>query len=378
MSQKSEFTKQLVRYIIYLLVVIGLTVLSFYLTLGKNIDLVILTLRKSNLFYILAVLGVVLILILLRSTVIFCLTRTYNKKYTFHRAMAIDQVGALYRMVTPAGLGGHVMEAYTYKKQKVSLSHALSILAMYSLIYQVVLILYNIITLIVKHKLITDIGYITLSFNDSSSFHVSLWLLIVIGFLINLLVIGFIFLISYWNGFYRFMRNPIGRLFKKVKIVKDEEKYHNKIDGAVVSFRKNLSKLLRHYPTLIICAVCFFLYISLTYSVPYIVGKSLNNTSVYANVWDSIFLGNLHQMITCIIPLPGSSLVSELFFLRLFYPAVGPKFYSTEEIARASLLLWRSLLFIIPLFIACLVTVLYRPRKEKKDADHSEDQIVQE
>ena len=151
-----------------------------------------------------------------------------------------------------------------------------------------------------------------------------------------------------------------------------------RFDNAVTNFRSNLKTLGRNIPVFLICVVCFFAYITISYSVPYFCGLSLGNTSSDANFWDSVLLSNFHQMVTCIIPIPGNSVLSELFFLRLFYPASGPSFYSTEEIARASLLLWRSLMFIFPLFISCIFTLVYRPRKNIDNHDHQENQNPQE
>ena len=98
---------------------------------------------------------------------------------------------------------------------------------------------------------------------------------------------------------------------------------------------------------------------------------------MYANYWDSVLLSNIHQMVTCIIPIPGSSVISEMFFLQLFSPSVGPSFYDNEVIARASLLLWRSLMFIFPLFIASLYTIIYRPRKRNNN-ENPKDQNLEE
>ena len=168
-------------------------------------------------------------------------------------------------------------------------------------------------------------------------------------------------------------------LLKKIHIVKDEEHYHFKLMETRDHYRKNIKEIFTHVPSFVICFVCFFLYITLTYSVPYFVGLSLNNDSVYANFWDSVFLSNFHQMITSIIPTPGNSLFSELFFLRLFYPQYGPSFFNNEETARASLLLWRSLVYIIPLAVACIVTATYHPRRRKKKyADYQENQNIKE
>ena len=375
-NASEELRKQIIRYVIYIIFVLGLTALAFYLTVGNKVDSIITTLKGANLWFIVAILAIVFGCIICRSIVIFALTRIFEKKYMFHRAIAIDQVGSLYRMVTPAGIGGHFMEAYTYSRQKVKLSDALSVIAMYSIIYQIVLIAYGIITLIVKNNLISEIGYVSITFSNTGAVQVPLWVLITIGFTFNTLTIGFVILISYWNGFFKFIRGPIVNLLAKVRLVKDKEKTQVYLDETVVNFRSNLKTLFRNIPTLLICIVSFFVYITISYSVPYFCGLSLGNNSVNANFWDSVLLSNFHQMVTCVIPIPGSSVISELFFLKLFYPSSGPTFYDTEEIARASLLLWRSLMFIFPLFIACVYTLIYRPRKYYYE--NKEDQNPQE
>ena len=366
---RQEVKRHVISNIIYLLIVLGLTALSFYLTVGNNVQKIFDTLSGANLWYIFAIFGVIIACIVARSVAIFSLTRIFEKNYMFHRAVAIDQIGSLYRMVTPAGLGSHVMETYTYHKQGLRVSNALSILAMYSIIYQVVLIIYGVITISVKADLVNQIAYLNIN-----GTYISLWLLIAIGFAFNVITIGFILLLSYWEPFYKLIHGPIFSFLNKVKIVRDLEASRKRLDESKDNFRNNLKCLLKHVPTLLVTALMFFVYITLSYSVPYLVGLSLNNASPTANYWDSVLLSNFHQMVTCIIPIPGSSGVSELFFYSLFYPSNGPKFYSSDEIARASLLLWRSLVFIIPLMISCLVTLIYRPRKRVVENDYQEDQ----
>lgn len=372
----TQIRKQIIRYIIYIIFVLGLTALAFYLSIGNKITNILDVLKGANIWYIIAILVVVIGCIILRSISIFSLTRIFDKNYSFHRAIAIDQVGSLYRMVTPAGVGGHVMETYTYYKQGIKVANALSVIAMYSIVYQIVLILYGVITIIVKHDLIWEIGYLSITFNNDS-IHVPLWVFVSIGFTFNVLSIGFILLISYWNGFFKFIRGPIITFGNKIKLVKDKEKTQASLDVAVINFRNNLKTLFKNLPVLLICVVSFFVYITISYSVPYIAGLSLGNMSPYANYWDSVLLSNFHQMVTCVIPIPGGSVVSELFFLKLFFPNSGPAFYMNEDIARASLLLWRSLMFIFPLFIACIYTLVYHPRKREND-DHHENQIPEE
>lgn len=362
-----DFKKTIIKNVIYLIIVIGLTSLAFYLTIGNNVYAINDAIKGANIWYIVAILGVILASILLRSIAIFSLTRINYKDYFFHRSFAIDQIGTLYRMVTPAGLGSHIMETHTFVTQGVRRSSALSILAMYSIVYQVVLIIYGVVSIIIKKDMINEIAYVSIY-----DYKISLWLLVGIGFGIEVLTIGFILLLSYWDGFFKLIRGPICKLLFKIHLIKDLERARTHLDGSKVNFRTNLKTLFTNAKTLIICVIVFFVYITISYSVPYITGLSLGNTSRYANYWDSVLFSNIHQMVTSIIPVPGGSGLSEYFFYQLFYPSQGPKFYDSEGVARASLLLWRSLMFIIPLFIASVFTMIYHPRRRLLNEDYQD------
>ena len=370
---ENDLKKAVIRNIIYLIIVIGLTALAFYLTIGNNVYAIGEVLKQANLWYIVAILGVVLGCILCRSIAIFTLTRINYSDYFFHRSFAIDQIGTLYRMVTPAGLGSHIMETHTFVTQGVRRSSALSILAMYSIVYQIVLILYGVISIILKRDVINQIQYV---FIYEARF--PLWVLVGIGFGFNLLTIGFILLLSYWDGFFNIIRGPICKLLFKIHLIKDLERARTHLDGSKVNFRTNLKTLFKNAKALIICVIMFFIYITISYSVPYIAGLSLGNTSIFANYWDSVLFSNIHQMVTAVIPIPGGSGLSEYFFYQLFYPSQGPQFYDSEGVARASLLIWRSLMFIIPLFIASVFTIAYHPRKRLKSHANQENQDLEE
>ena len=119
----------------------------------------------------------------------------------------------------------------------------------------------------------------------------------------------------------------------------------------------------------------FFVYITISYSVPYICGLAVGNSSITANYWDSVLLSNVHQMANCVIPIPGSAGVSELVFYNLFYKS---GFYASEDITRASLLLWRTLMFVIPLIIALVYTLIYRPRKRVISYENNQNQDIKE
>ena len=54
--------------------------------------------------------------------------------------MANDCIGNFYNCITPSASGGQLMQAYTYKKQGISISNGTSCLVMNFIVYQLVMI----------------------------------------------------------------------------------------------------------------------------------------------------------------------------------------------------------------------------------------------
>ena len=149
----------------------------------------------------------------------------------------------------------------------------------------------------------------------------------------------------------------------------------------VENFKIEFRRLLTNIPFTILIAVLFFIYMTLKFSVPYFVGMALGNASEAATFWDAVFLSNYHQMVTGLIPIPGSAGVSEWFFHELFInsTSITNGFYvaketvmidgaatqvvtpaASESMCRTALLLWRSLTFAFPIITAGLVTAFYK------------------
>jgi len=394
---KKKKKKDAIKYVLYLLFVIAVTAGSIVIALYQNFNEVIHQLATSDWRWLLVVFGVMLAAVLIRSFVLFCFARLYTRDYHFYHGLAVDQIGVFYNAVTPTSSGGQVMQAYTYKKQGIAISSAVSILAMYSIIFQGVLIGYGILAFIVKYDAINSIGSIKFQIADWA-FSLPIWPLTIIGFLLNLSVISIVLLMGYWKGFHNFIMGPVISFFAKIRIIKNPDKKRESLRVQVENFKIEMRRLFSNIPFTILIAACFFALLTLKDSIPYFVGLALGNLSTSANFWDAVFLSNYHQMVTGLIPTPGSAGVSEYFFARLFVasgPTAENSFYFNEgsaesilqifnagnsgggvmtmqqaiakansvasnSLSSAALLIWRSLTFIIPVFVSGLVTAFYR------------------
>ncbi len=363
------------KYIVNISLVLIITVVAIVVSMSSNFSEVMRELGNSDWRWILMIVGIMALVIFIRALILFCFARLYSHDYKYHQALAVEQIGTFYSGVTPGATGGQFMEAYIFKKQGIHISSAVSMLAMYSILYQIGLIVFGLISFLVKYDFIMELG--SIPFNIGGwSFSIPIWPLTIIGFILNVGVIVLLLLMSYWKGFHHFISGPCVGLLAKLRIVKNPDKTRESLRVSVENFKIELRRLITNIPFTILTLVFFTIYFILRFSLPFFCGLALHNqTAVTPELfWDAVFLSNYHQMVTGLIPLPGSAGISEYFFIKLFVNEANPAsgfFYiagATLEESRslstslctAALLIWRTFSFTLPLLIAGFVTAFYR------------------
>ena len=233
---KKKSKKSVIKYILNISLVLIVTVVSIILSIWGKADTIWSNFMSADPMWIGVIVGVMFGIILIRSFVLFCFARLYTKKYYLHQAIACDQVGVFYNAVTPGASGGQIMQAYTYKKQGLHISSAVSALAMYSIVFQIVLIIYGLLSFIIKFDLIMSIQFITIKL-DQLVINIPILLLTIVGFLLNVSVILIVLLMSYWRGFHNFIMGPVIALCAKLRIVKNPNKSRENLRIQVENFK---------------------------------------------------------------------------------------------------------------------------------------------
>ena len=157
-SGKPKSKKSTIKYILNISLVLIATSLAIFFAIKDDAKEIFHTLATSNVSYLLIIVAIMVGCIAVRSFIHFCFAHLFTRKYHFHQAVAVDQIGQFYNAITPGASGGQIMQAYTYKKQGVAVSSAVSILAMYSIVYQVILIVFGVVYALYK---VQDLGLCT-------------------------------------------------------------------------------------------------------------------------------------------------------------------------------------------------------------------------
>ena len=273
---KPKSKKSTIKYILNISLVLIATGLAIFFAIKDDAREIWKTLVTADVSYLLIVVAIMVGCIMVRSFLYFCFAHLFTRKYHFHQAIAVDQIGQFYNAITPGASGGQIMQAYTYKKQGVPVSGAVSILAMYSIVYQVILITFGTISFIIKYDFITKLGYIptTIKINEVP-INLPIWPLTIFGFILNVGVIGIVFLMGYWHGFHNFVMGPVVTFLGKIKLLKNPDKTRENLRIQVENFKIEFRRLSTNIPFLILVIISFTAYMILKFCIPYFAGNHL-------------------------------------------------------------------------------------------------------
>ncbi len=385
-GEKKKSKSSLIMFIIVIVLTIGSLLFSFYGAgdgdLGLGFNTVYDALINSDPIYLLIMAAVYFASFLIDGLVIQVFCRLYTRRYYLHQGVANSLIGAFYNNVTPSASGGQFMQVYTLKKQGVEVSNAASIMVMWFILYQSALIFFDILALIFEWQTIMSITSFRIP--NFSLFgwngEIPLLPLIILGFILNVSLIGLLLLMSYSHRFHNFILGRFVGFLGKIRILKDPDRTRENLRVQVENFKVELRRLQANVPVTILIFVLFMLMLALRFSVPYFAGMALHAYGAtegfsFVRMIDACFRSSFHQMVTGLVPIPGAAGVSELFYAAMFNDffvetyAVGPGGLSMVRSASANMmatqLLWRFTTFYLVLIISGIVASLYHSRQRE-------------
>ena len=372
-KQKEDNKKKNIRYILYLLVIIIITGIVLWASLwGKSAEIFNLF-QGMNWTYFICLCGAIILGFVINAFIIYLFVKLYYKHYKFHQALANNSVGVFYNGITPGSSGGQVAQIYTFNKQGVSISSAASVMVMSYIVYQTCLIVMGIISVATHIGDVLSIQTIDLVINDQT-IPVPIVIFVIFGFALNLLVIAILIFMSYSTRFHNFISVSLINFLARIHLVKKPDEMREKVRTQVENFRIEFRRLQSNIPFTILVFTLTFVSLWITESLPLLCGLSLNGfTEIksFGEFMDKLFLSivytNFHQMITGLIPIPGSSGVSEFVFLRLFTNYFNAEGFVEKGGINAVMLLWRFMSFHIPFLINGVVAGTYKSRGIPQD-----------
>lgn len=327
-------------------IVLLITVIVMFFILKDDYENILNNLLLANKWYILF--GVVLIFLywILRAICLHIIVREYKPKIKLTQMIHQILITQFFNGITPFSTGGQPMQVYMLKKSGVKIASATNIIVQDFIMYQLALIVIGVFALGVNWKFHL--------FEVSSALNV----LIMIGFVINVLVGAFLLFVSFSKKFNNFIGTLIIKLGTKFKIVKDSEKVIAKWEEKLSEYHESAHLFKKKKWLFVKCFVYNLLSLILFYVIPYFVFMSFD-TSLDISVYEVIVSSAFILIIGNFVPIPGGSGGIEYGFLKFF------GIFITSSILSSALIVWRFITYYLGVIIGGFALGFFKGDEKK-------------
>ena len=329
-----------------MLFAIAFTVFVLYIVFKDNYLQIIELLKTIQPIWFLLLLLIVLLYHFLIGLNLKVLVNSRGCKYTAWDGFVNALIATFWHGVTPSASGGQVGQMYVFKKQRVPSSDAAGVLWADFIIYQVVMVV-TVFTL-----LILRFSYFRTHFSN-------MFLLVLLGFVINSFVIVILFVGVRFEKVYHLITNGCVNLLVKFHILKNREDMVRNLNLQLDNFKKCADDFTRNKKVLIQCALLQLGRLLLYYAVPFFVVCSMDIVPLHSGnalllLLDCICLTAYVSMVNAFIPIPGASGGTEAIFVLMFSTIFG------AVQASAMMALWRFYTYYLLMIIGAATFIIFK------------------
>lgn len=336
------FAKRIFKsYWFNLLLMLALSGIAVFIALKDDDGTSFSLFANLNWGWVILLAGFMLFYYTIVGWILYRLTLSKYPNYKFHFGVINSFIATFFHAITPGASGGQFMQVYVFRKQKVALSDAVSILWIDFILYQATMVLTVAILLLSRIKSII-----------AGNFH--LFIFVLIGFLISgSLIIG-MWLITRFSKIYNFVMTKGVNWAFRLKIVKDEALTISKIKATIQRFETELESFKSEKGLIFQVIIANIFRLLLAFSFPYLCAYVLKLPVSFDQLWEIMVLTACVNMVATLFFVPGASGGTELTFLALFTGLFG------AVAARSLMLVWRFFSYYFMMIISGIVFMVFK------------------
>ncbi len=309
-------------------VIISLLSVIFYLYRSGMIDEIILSYQTLNHNYLVFSIILIFCYWFFGAVVLYVIVKHFYKKFKFRHAFEVTMIGQFFNGITPFASGGQPMQLMALKKNGVRMSKGTSSIMIKFVIYQIVLVIYSTILIVLKYEELKS----QIDFLD---------IFVLIGFGLNLIIAISILYLSIAKEGNTAIALKVGKILNRLNIVKDLEKFEEKTLEYLHDFHEYSDVLRNNFKILFISSIFTILQISALLLVPFMIIRSFGlDYDIIMIVASAGFI----LMVTSLIPIPGGSVGAEGGFIMIM-----GLFLVGHQLTTA-LVLWRGITYYLGMF----------------------------
>ena len=325
------------------LILVFITGLVLYFSLKDNYTEIIHQLRTLNWFWL--VIGILLVISywFLRSLSLHHFIKEFKPEYKLQNAFKISLETQFFNAITPFASGGQPFQIYSLKQDGISLTKGTNIVIQNFIVYQIALILLGSIAVIANHfmNIFTEVGLLKQ--------------LVTIGFIANVIVTAFLFLVAFTTNVNKLIINNILRILEKLKIIKNIDETRKKWEDYINDFYQGAKKLIKNKTRFIVLIIINLLALSCLYLVPLAILYSTGDFTSF-NGFIAIITSAYVMLIGSFVPIPGGTGGLEYGFIAFYGNFI------TGSKVTAIMLVWRLITYYFGMIIGAIAVNIKKKR----------------
>ena len=326
-----EKFKSVGKYILNFLLILVIGCFIMYLTVGKEIGSVFEAVRTAKIQVLGIMAAIMLVYYFIDAFILYLICKARGYKLRLRQTFVTNMTGVLFSDLTPSATGGQFAQVYVFHNQGIHAGQASGILAIVFITYQIVIITYATIAMLVNARAI---------FQNSQSIVIG-----AVGFAVNVIITGGIFLATRSAKVHDFLIVKVIGFLAKIKIVKNYEKTAGEISESFSEFRDESAELFAKRKLFIQVCLCHAVKLTFFYTLPFFAAMSLGVPVTIADLPKFISLAAAISLFNTFMPLPGASGGSEASFVMLFG-------FLGKTVASTAMLIWRVFSFYFGLVLS--------------------------
>lgn len=330
------------KYILNFFIILIIGCLAIYLTVGKEIDTVFEAIKTAKPLILVVMACIMLVYYLIDALILYIICKARGYKLKLKQTFVTNMTGVLFSDLTPSATGGQFAQVYVFHNQGIHVGQASGILTVVFITYQIVIISYATLAMLINAKAI---------FQSRQSILIG-----VIGFVVNVVITGGFFLVTKSAKAHDFFVNKFIGFLAKIKIVKNYEKTSSEVSESFREFRDESAKLFAHKSLFCEVCICHIVKLTLFYTLPFFAAMSLGVPVYPAELPKYISLAAAISLFNTFMPLPGASGGSEASFVMLFG-------FLGKTIVSTAMLIWRVFTFYFGLLLSLIVVAVSKETK---------------
>ena len=328
------------------IIILIVTIIMLYFLLKDNFNEIISILTKVSIPWILFAILIYLVYFVTDTIPFYIFVKNYNNKIKFKFMLYLNAITKFFNGITPLATGGQPMQIYELRKKGTSTANSTNAVTQFYIVFQISLVLWAFIALIFDKIF----GIIEMN--------TGLVIFTVLGFLLNTIVLVFLFIISFNKSFNKAMVRVIITFLSKIKLVREKEKHIDKWNNTCEEFYNNSKELMKNKSIFFMGILSQMITLAFYHLLPFALARSVGVTNF--TIYQSIICSAYIYLTGCYIPIPGSTGGMEYVFLGF----VGT--FITDYRLNATLLLWRTLTYYLPTIVGGIIFNIKSMKKQKE------------